>query len=346
MQQSFEKLRYGIFSAINKENPAHESLQQLCCRGIDLMQKRMSPTWIVRRSLRLQSNSVCAVIVTFHPEPDVVENLSKVRQQVQGLVVVDNGSPQDAIQRLRSASHQLGFELIENGENLGIGAALNTGIRWVQANTFEWVILFDQDSAVTDGFMDAMLHAFENISKRDRLGILVPRYVDKRSGIPLPQDAAKSGGLETAMTSGSLMRVSSFREHGLFEEELFIDSVDSEYSLRLRKNGYLIEECRDAVLLHSPGDPTVLRLYGIRLFQTANYSAVRRYYQDRNRIWLTRKYWRVFPKFCLRLYRDSFKEHAKTILGEGQKWSKCYYAGLGILDGLRGHMGKFDRKKS
>jgi len=291
------------------------------------------------------SNGVCAVIVTFHPDSDVLENLSKVRQQVQGLVVVDNGSPQGAIQWLRSASQQIGFELIENGENLGIGAALNTGVHWAEASAFEWVILFDQDSAVTEGFMEAMLRAFENISKKDRLGILVPRYVDKRSGIPLPQDAAKSGGLETAMTSGSLMRVSLFREHGLFEEELFIDSVDSEYSLRLRYSGHRIEECDDAILLHSPGQPTVLRLWGVRLFQTSNYSPVRRYYQDRNRIWMTRKYWKKFPKFCLRLYRDSLKDHVKTLLGEDQKWNKSYCAGLGILDGLRGHMGKFDRSR-
>jgi rhamnosyltransferase len=288
-------------------------------------------------------NGVCAVIVTFHPEPDVLENLTKVRQQVQGLVVVDNGSPQETINLLRSASHQIGFELIENGQNLGIGAALNTGVLWADANSFDWVILFDQDSAATDGFMKAMLQRFDKSPSGDRLAILVPRYVDKRSGISLPQDQEKSGGLQTAMTSGSLMRASLFREHGLFEEELFIDSVDSEYSLRLRSSGLVIEECDDAMLLHSPGQPTVLRLCGVRLFQTANYSAVRRYYQDRNRIWLTRKYWKKFPKFCLRLYRDSLKEHVKTLLGEDQKWNKCYCAGLGILDGLRGRMGKFDR---
>lgn len=292
---------------------------------------------------RMVRNSVCAVVVTFHPESDVLENLSKVRQQVQGLVVIDNGSPQGSINLLRTASHETAFELIENGENLGIGAALNIGVRWAEANSFEWVILFDQDSAVTEGFMDAMLHAFENSPERDRLAILVPRYVDKRSGIALPQDQEKSGGLQTAMTSGSLMRLSLFRKYGLFEEELFIDSVDSEYSLRLRSSGHLIEECGNAVLLHSPGHPRVLRLCGVRLFQTANYSAVRRYYQDRNRIWLTRKYWKKFPKFCLRLYRDSLKDHVKTILGEDQKWNKCYCAGLGIVDGLRGRMGKFDR---
>lgn len=291
----------------------------------------------------MSENNVCAIVVTFHPDEDVLDNLSKLLGQVQSLVVVDNGSPQASIHLLRAASSQAGFEFIENGENLGIAAALNIGIRWASDHGFEWVILFDQDSATTPGFMDAMLRGFANSPSRDRLAILVPRYVDKRSGIDLPQDAAESGGLQTAMTSGSLMRVSLFQEHGPFVEELFIDSVDSEYSLRLRSYGYLIEECNGAVLLHSPGLPRVVSLCGIYLFKTANYSPVRRYYQDRNRVWLVRKYWRVFPKFCLRLFRDCCRENVKIILGESRKWSKCYCAGLGIADGLRGRMGKFNR---
>jgi len=288
-------------------------------------------------------NNVCAVVVTFHPDADVLDNLSKLRGQVQALVVVDNGSSEASICLLRAASLQLSIELIENGENLGIAAALNTGIGWAARNGFEWVILFDQDSATTPGFIDAMLGAFEKSPCEDRLAILVPHYVDKRSGVDLPQDAADSGGLQTAMTSGSLMRISLFSEQGPFQEELFIDSVDSEYSLRLRSCGYQIQECDDAILLHSPGHPKVLSFCGIRLFQTANYSPIRRYYQDRNRIWLVRKYWRIFPKFCLRLFRDCCRENVKIILGESRKWSKCYCAGLGIADGLRGRMGKFDR---
>lgn len=288
-------------------------------------------------------DSVCAVIVTFFPDPDVLENFSKVRPQVQGLVVVDNGSPDSTVSLLRDASATIGFEFIENGENLGIAAALNTGIRWASDQGFEWLVLFDQDSATTPGFIDAMLQGFANSPSGDRLGILVPHYVDKRSGIDLPQDAADTGGLQTAMTSGSLMRLSLFREQGPFQEELFIDSVDSEYSLRLRGRGYLIEQCHEAVLLHSPGHPKVLSFCGIYLFRTANYSPVRRYYQDRNRIWLVRKYWRTFPKFCLRLFRDSLKENVKIILGESKKWKKCYCSSLGIADALRGRMGRFDR---
>lgn len=288
------------------------------------------------------ANNVCAVVVTFHPDADVFENFSKLREQVQALVVVDNGSSEAEISSLRAASSRLSFQLIENRENLGIAAALNTGIHWAESNAFQWVILFDQDSAVTEGFMDAMFHAYETNPKRERLAILAPRYIDKRSGAAIFQ-GAKNGELETAMTSGSLMRVSLFQEHGYFQEELFIDAVDYEYSLRLRSKGYLIEECHDAVLLHSPGNPTVLRFCGIRLFQTANYSPLRRYYQDRNRVWVARRYWRNFPIFCIRLFKYSVHEHLKTILGEAQKWDKCYFACMGIADGLRGRMGKTNR---
>jgi rhamnosyltransferase len=288
-------------------------------------------------------NNVCAIVVTFHPDADVLENLSKLRSQVQALVVVDNGSPEASICLLRAASSQLGFELIANRENLGIAAALNSGIHWAEAGAYKWVILFDQDSAVTEGFMDAMIHAYESHPRHDRLAILAPRYVDKRSGAGIPQRATKDGALETAMTSGSLMLIASFREQGYFQEELFIDAVDYEYSLRVRGRGYLIEECDNAVLLHSPGSPTVVRFCGIRLFQTANYNPLRRYYQDRNRIWVARRYWRKFPGFCFRLMRSTLHEQVKTVLGESGKWRKCYYAALGTVDGLRGRMGKADR---
>jgi rhamnosyltransferase len=288
-------------------------------------------------------NNVCAIVVTFHPDADVLENLSKLREQVQWLVVVDNGSSQQSITLLHAASSQLGFELIENHENLGIAAALNAGVHWAESSGCKWVILFDQDSAVTEGFMEAMLRAYELNPLRERLAIVAPRYVDKRSGAAISQGATENGELESAMTSGSLMLTTLFREQGYFLEELFIDAVDYEYSLRLRGRGYLIEECKDAVLLHSPGNPTVIRFCGMRLFQTANYSPLRRYYQDRNRIWVVRRYWKKFPVFCLRLFKYSLHEQIKTLIGEDEKMGKCSSAMAGVVDGLRGRMGKTDR---
>jgi rhamnosyltransferase len=291
----------------------------------------------------MSTNRICAVVVTFHPDEDVLENLYKLRDQVDGLVVVDNGSSPQSIALLRRASSEIQFELIENGENLGIATALNIGIRWVERNDYHWVILFDQDSAVTDGFIATMIHAYETHPQSDRLGILVPRYVDKRSGNRIPAPLTRKGEIEIATTSGSLMLVSSFLAHGLFVDDLFIDSVDYEYSLRLRSDGYLLEECQEAVLLHSPGTPKIHRFFGIYLFQTSNYSPIRRYYQERNKIWVARKYWRKCPDSCLKLFSFSLNALVKIILAENQKWDKCYSFSMGIVDGFRGRMGRTNR---
>ena len=97
----------------------------------------------------MNRDPVCAVIVTYHPRAEMVTNLSTTHAQVQGMVVVDNGSSPEELAPLQQAASHVGFELIENGENLGIAEGLNRGIASAKAQGFSWVVLFDQDSRVT-----------------------------------------------------------------------------------------------------------------------------------------------------------------------------------------------------
>jgi rhamnosyltransferase len=285
-------------------------------------------------------NNVTAIVVTFHPDSDVLENLSKLRKQVHSVVVVDNGSRPESLVPFRAASLSLGFRLIENGENLGVATALNIGIRHAQIAGADWVLLFDQDSIVTPGFTEAMLQGFASSRWKDRLGILVPHYIDKRLGSPLSVIGVKGGELEGAITSGSLLPMSVVRDNGCFEDCLFIDAVDFEYSLRLRSRGLHIEECSQAVLLHSPGTPKLHRFRGRYLFQSNNYSPTRRYYQQRNNIWIARRYWTIFPRFCFNLFFASLKDSVKILIAEDDKWTKLQAGFIGIVDGIRERMGR------
>jgi len=124
------------------------------------------------------SQSVCAVIVTYHPSAKMVEHLRNVFAQVQALVVVDNGSSLDELEPLRLEIRTLGFQLIENGENLGVAEALNQGVRWAKSKGYPWIILFDQDSAITDKFIDQMFAAWRTHPDCERVASIHPRYVD------------------------------------------------------------------------------------------------------------------------------------------------------------------------
>jgi rhamnosyltransferase len=290
--------------------------------------------------LPLAVAGACAVVVTYHPDADALENLRAVRPQVECLVVVDNGSSAAELSMLREAGLALGFDLIENETNLGIATALNSGVRHAQALHKEWIFLFDQDSRVTDGFVSTMLDAFSNSASGDRLAILVPRYIDSRFGHVLPSQGDEGVHQQAATTSGSLTPARVFDRAGMFLDELFIDGVDYEYSLRVRSLGMVIDECPAAQLLHSPGTPSYHSLFGLKRFQVANYSPLRRYYQERNMILITRRYWRRFMPFLLGQITISLIDFIKILIAEDDKWRKCRFFFRGIIDGLRNRTGK------
>jgi rhamnosyltransferase len=283
---------------------------------------------------------VGAVVVTYHPDADVLENLRILRVQIEPIIVIDNGSDVSELLALRAAAATVGFELIENGENLGIAGALNQGVRRVRELGCTSVFFFDQDSTISPGFVDTMRSCFADSGSSRSLAILVPRYVDRRFGSVLEPPTRGDGHLEAATTSGSLMPTEVFETAGFFAEELFIDGVDYEYSLRVRRLGFTIDECATAILLHSPGTPTHHRGLGGKPFQAANYSPVRRYYQERNKIWIAKRYWRSFPSFCAKQFLTSAKDLVKIVLVEDGKAHKTRFFFLGLCDGLRNRTGK------
>ena len=291
----------------------------------------------------MEWREVCAVVVTFHPDRTVAANLAAIRPQVAGMTVVDNGSPAEELAGLRGEAARLGFTLLENGANLGIAAALNRGVRWAAEHGFRSVLLLDQDSRVTEDFAAVMLACAERSALGERLAILVPRYVDSRSGKVLPPPATRTGGaLQAATTSGSLMPLAIFAAAGCFWEELFIDGVDYEYSLRLRSLGYSIAECPEAVLLHAPGTPIFFRLPGTRrIVQAANYSPLRRYYQERNKVLIARRHWREHKAFLAGQFIISIKDMMKIVLMEPGKLRKIRFFLRGVVDGVRGRSGPF-----
>jgi rhamnosyltransferase len=285
-------------------------------------------------------NSVFAVIVTFRPRPQDLENLAVIRPQIQELVVVDNGSPDEMVQSLRLLSCKVPFKLIENSANLGIATALNAGIRWSESHGAKWVALFDQDSRVTDGFIPQMLEDFENQARKRDILLIVPRYRDPETGVERVCGMDEDGGPFVTITSGSLMPVRAFKECGYFREELFIYTVDDEFSLRLRSKGFSIGLSEAAVLLHASGVPTPFKLLNKISFTTTNYRPSARYYMSRNRVWMIRNYGSKYPRWVRGALRSSAIDVFKILVAEKSRWQKLKMIFCGYRDGILYRMGK------
>lgn len=287
----------------------------------------------------MTAQPVCAIIVTYHPSIENIEHIAQVLAQVRGLVVVDNGSNTQELAPLRTASRTLGFHLIENGENLGIAEALNQGVRWAKNQDYPWMILFDQDSTITEGFVSQLFDAWESHPQQNRVASIQPMYVTPETGMETVVPRSPEGGPATAMTSGTLMPAWIFNKIGLFASEYFIDLVDCEYSLRIRAAGYLLADSRQAVLLHCAGSPKRLSFLGFS-FGPSHHSAVRRYYISRNRVVVYRKYFRRFPRWTLYSINAAFRETIKCFIAEQDRPRKFRNFLLGTWDGLTGRMGK------
>jgi rhamnosyltransferase len=287
----------------------------------------------------MTGESVCAVVVTYHPGTEVIESFSKILTQVRGLVVVDNCSNVDERERLRAAMLGLRFQLIENGENLGIAEALNEGIRWAKSQDYPWILLLDQDSGITNGFVHQMFAAWESHPDRDRVASIHPRYVDPRTRVELVGPRASDGSPVFPMTSGALMPGWIFERIGWFASEYFIDLVDWEYCFRIRAAGYFVMESDEAILLHSPGSPKTVTVMG-HMFQSSHHSAIRRYYISRNCIAFYRRYFFLFPGLVVKSIYRQMHDTAVCFITEENRGRKFRNFLLGTWDGLTGKMGK------
>ena len=281
---------------------------------------------------------VCGIVVTFHPSPEHLINIARMREQVDLLVVVDNGSDESALLNLRTITQSQGFRMLENGENLGIATALNRGVREAQKEGCVWVALFDQDSALTDSFIAAMLEDFRTYRESRKIMQIGPRYLDPATGLEATVSSFEDGGLFLTMTSGSLFSMEAFERCGLFRDELFIYCVDDDYSLRIRVNGFFIGLSKNAVLLHQPGHPTYRNFLGRRI-GTTNYRPESRYYYARNKVWLLRTYWKAFPRLIIPTLREFFTIPFKIALMEESPQYKIRMFFRGMMDGVSGKMG-------
>lgn len=266
--------------------------------------------------------NICASIVLFNPEIERLnENIEHIRKQVPMLILVDNGSSNlEDIKRLICDLPNI--ILLENGKNLGIAQALNCILKQSKKEHYEWVLTLDQDSVANDGLIKAYRGFLENCPEKN-IGCLTCNIVDRNFNL----EKRKTGfeDIDYCITSGSLMNIEITLRVGGFDESMFIDKVDCDVCINLKKHGYRIVRVAYDGLLHEIGHAKQINL-GFRKWELYNHSSFRRYYMCRNASYLLKKYHsgyvfkmflkEIFQFFLVLLFEDDKKEKAgKSIKG-------------------------------
>ncbi len=229
---------------------------------------------------------VVAVVPAYDPGPGLVDLVVALAPQVDRVVVVDDGSAGRAAADRWDACHDAGALVLHHDGNLGIAAALNTGVRWAVDAGARAVLTVDQDSDVPPGFVDALSTRWVALSEKGcAVGLLAPETV---TGMPPQRDG------HTPIQSGQLVPVDTFDRVGRFDEALFIDGVDDDFALRCLDAGLAVIVVPGLVLGHRLGDLQRVRVGGREVALTRS-APFRSYYLARNRAVLVRRYARRHP---------------------------------------------------
>lgn len=276
------------------------------------------------------------VVVVYNPDESVERNILTYLEYVRTLYLVDNSEDKNELFRQRLEKYK-NVSFIDSDGNQGIAWALNMGAAAAISSGADWLLTMDQDSAFQSGSLGCLLDYVEE-EALDRVGFgIVSPFHKTKDGV----EAASEGLLEVdgVMTSGNVLSLSACQRVGAFREDYFIDYVDHEYCLRLKKNGYKIGVYRAAILEHSLGDIGCKAIFGRKFFFT-NHNAQRRYYITRNRLDVVRRYFTVAPSFCLKDLKGFVVEWFKILFFETKKAEKSKYIARGIADSLTCNFGK------
>jgi rhamnosyltransferase len=286
------------------------------------------------------ANDVCAVVVTYHPDPDFPARQSRLLEQVAELVIVDNGSDDTAVAMLREFARRPSIALVLNQKNLGVAQALNIGIQQAVTLGFAWVLLLDQDSCADDDMAQTLFEVRDLYFEKDRLAVVGSGFRDiNRARETEEARGAPWEEVESVITSGSLLRMSVHAVIGPFREEFFIDHVDTDYCFRARAKGYRVIKTRKSIMSHAIGAASRHHVLWMDKW-TTNHSAERRYYIARNDTVMLHDYGNyAWGLWALKSFSRCLRLCKRIVLYEPMKSRKIAAVAQGWWDGVRGRLG-------
>lgn len=298
---------------------------------------------------------IAAIFVTYNPNSQFERNLNAIRDQVDHVFVVDNGSQNGSLSFLRKCTKRItNTTLIENGDNYGIAKALNIACMHAYDLNYMRVLLLDQDSLVSDRMVEYLQSSMDFLPDAAVVGPRIcpkgedfnaigfeAKYILPKSSL-LPVRASVSGKPLRVLfniTSGSLLCLNAFNSIGNFNESLFIEGVDNEFGLRANKIGYSIYIDNKAFLNQEYGESQVRSLFGVKFFPT-NHSPLRHYYVSRNRMYIWKEYYKNYPSYLVWDLIATTKVIFNIVMFESDKYRKLKNMLIGAVHGIRGKYGK------
>lgn len=155
------------------------------------------------------------------------------------------------------------FVYQHSATNEGVSGAYNGAARIAEERGCGWLLLFDDDTSVTAGFLSGLLREAEQVNSDAKIAAVAPfLYADSfcmsprlwrfARHVPLPRTAAPYTEKRAifAANSGTLLRVSALRAIGGYSPRFWLDFSDIEVFHRLHQQGFGVRIASHLALEH------------------------------------------------------------------------------------------------
>lgn len=220
------------------------------------------------------TNAKVAIIIinwnSFDYTNDCLLSLAEIEGDMAEVILVDNASTDDSLQRLKDSYPALHY--VENNDNLGFSEGNNRGIDYALAQGFEYLLLLNNDTFVAPNFLTEMMEVLES---DESVGAVQPKiyYNHDRNliwsaggkfstaftrswtiGNDKPDRGAYDEQIEIDWITGCafLVRSEIVKEIGGLSNLFFYGCFDDvEWSLRIKSAGHRLIYCPTSVIYHA-----------------------------------------------------------------------------------------------
>lgn len=275
--------------------------------------------------------TIIAGIVTYNPEIGrLKENIQALFEQVDALVIVDNGSKN--IREVELICEQIENKktsIIKNDANEGIATALAQIMEFASNNSYLWVLTLDQDSIIQTGLVSEYI-SVANVEQNGNVAMLTclirdRNFADKKN----ENQKSYLMDVEFCITSAAFTNVAKYNTTNGYDKQFFIDCVDFDICYTLREEGYRIVKVNFNGLLHEVGRGENRRFLWKKIV-VYHQSPMRIYYFARNIIWMHKKHRHNFG--FLKMIKKLLALHTRILFYEDDKMKKMKSFFKGLAD--------------
>ena len=271
---------------------------------------------------------ILGIVILYYPDEKTKSNIESYSIYLDKLIVWNN-TPQKGATDLFFSNHE---NIVPMGteKNEGIGKPLNEAVKYAIQHNYTHLLTMDQDSS----FLPEKFQTYLEVVKQNEnsfIGLFSPG-----NNSPEGEHPYSIIEIERIITSGTIYKIHVFREVGLFRDDYFIDAIDAEFSLRVRRTKIQIVRIMDICMQHVLGNKIEKKVGFIKM-QSLNYSPMRTFYIIRNHL-ITRLDYPEYKNIAYMMKLFVVKRFFAILFIESDKRAKLKALFRGLFCGLTKNM--------